>query len=265
MGDSALDVIIPAASGLLGALLGSIVPFLLNRKASRLEYKLKMTELDKMESYRMGDAFARLQSDSLGVRMGALFELKKAGLGSPEEQADIVRVLSSFIRERIENKELMEPSRTPGYELRPREDVFEACKVVSLFYRETGCRAELDHLIARGFDLSRLQLEGANLSYADFQHALLNGSNFQKAFLIWAKLQHTNFIFSKLQGANFKNATLKETQLGSANLQGVKGLTAKHLLYVHVAHTDEVTIDSLDPDLRAEYDRLKAERGGGEI
>jgi len=236
MADSILDAIIPAASGLLGALLGSIVPFLLNRKVSRAEYELKLAELDKTSSYRFGEAVARLQNDSLGVRMGALFELKKLGLESKTDQEIIVQILSPFIKEHMKPQHLLESEHFLGDRQRPDWDVYIACEMAALFFMDTNCMISLAFLQASGLDLYKFSLDGARLQAADFRGTILRR----------AKLKGVDLDRAKLQGANFT---------AGADLRGAKNLTAAQLLEAIIDDTTK-----LDPDLRAEYDRLKAEQ-----
>ena len=233
MTDSTIGALIAAASGLLGAALGSIVPFLLNKRTSKLEYELKKIELEKTASYRFGDAVARLQDDNLGVRMGALYELKKLGVSSPSEQKNIVRILSFYMQEGIE-KENQTPSRY-NQKLRPDEGVFEAGEIASMFFKKAECRVDLSYLMAKEKNLNSMQLQGA----------WLNKAQLQRASLIKTQLQNADLFEAQLQGAD----------LNRANLTGAINLTAAQLLK---AKNVEKAI--LDPSLRAEYDRLKAEQ-----
>jgi len=244
---------------------------------------------DAQLSGRLATAIEHLKDESLAIRMGALFELKKLGFDSPEEHENIVRILAHFVREHIEDKKHLIPSPTPRQELllRPKEDVFIACDILSLLYSQTQCVANLSYLEAEQVDLLSLNLQGANLFRANLQEANLFEANLQgaklnetyllKACFMNANLQDASFFWAELQEADLRDANLKGTNLAHANLQRVifnsasmadiaqaivggtlqnfEYYTAKQLLE---AHLDEQTL--LDPDLRAEYDRLKAEQ-----
>jgi hypothetical protein len=246
MGDSIINVIVPAASGLLGAVLGSIVPFLLNKRTSKVEYELKKAELDRTYNYRFGDAVARLQDDSLGVRIGALYELEKLGLdpSHKHEQEAIVQILSPYIKKRIEKPEYLHQSDyQPAYYqgLRsPENDVFIAGTIVSLFFGSTSRRASLGFLKADEIDGYRIKLEGA----------CLYDAHFERARLVRASLKRAD-----LRNAHFKETILNEANLEGADLRYADKITAEQLLSAHI---DNTTL--LDPDLRAEYERLKAEQ-----
>ena len=258
-------------SGLFGASLGAIVTFFLNRKTARLDRQLKNTELDKASSYRFGDAVARLQSDSLGVRMGAIYELKKLGKDSSEDQEIIVRILGPYIRTRIEGEE-----RLTNLLARPNVDVFLACEIVSHFFVENSenkinlatikaSDLSLYDIELHGANLFNARFQGASLSKAELQKANLSMSILEKAHLTDANLSQADLTFAHLQEAMLYDANLQEADLLGANLQkaklsgtdlrGAKNLTAAQLLEAIVDDTTQ-----LDPELRAEYDRLKAEQ-----
>lgn len=256
MDDNVWPVVIAALSGLLGAFIGGAVPAWYNRKNALLDRQLKYAELDKTSSYRLGDALARLQSDELGVRMGALFELKKLGLASPEEQENIVRVLGPFIRRGIENQ--------------PDDDVFLAAEMTSLFYDQTKQRINLDQLQASGIFLRNIRFQGTILRDAKFLDARLNNANFQDAHLRLANFSDANLSGANFSGADlgcadfqgadlgwadFQKAEFFSTDLRGAKLKWVKNLTAEQLLEAKI---DENT--QLDPDLRAELDALRAQQ-----
>jgi len=190
----------------------------------------RATAIQDREAQRLADrnnrfsyAIEHLQSESLAIRMGALIELKKLGLEDEELQWNIVRILNPHIREGIENAELLLP---PIYEDgllgRPKEDISLSCEIASAF--EYGLF--LPGLKATGLDLQEFELNGAVLFGAD------------------------------MQGAGFAYTHLQGTDLRSADLRGAIFLTAEQLLEAIV---DDTTL--LDPELRAEYDRLKAGQG----
>lgn len=197
----------------------------------------------------LGDRFARaiemLRDDSLAIRMGALYELEKIGLEVPDNQEKIVRMLCPYIRNGIEKKELLIDSFLRVGFKRPNEDIFLACSIASKFYEKTGCRVELNHLKAEELDLEELQLQGAKLYEAQFQKAKLNAANFQEAILWESNFSEARLYFANLQGA----------ELTHANLENAKHLTVEQLLSAKYAADAE----KLNDNLRAEYDRSKAE------
>ena len=297
-----------------------------DREAAQLE---RTVAREAAQRDRFTYAIEHLKDESLAIRMGALFELKKLGLDNPKEQENIVRILSSFIKGRIENRKLLKKPKVQGGLPKPTEDVFLACEITSLFSVHGG-KALLSYLTAEGVYLHSIELHGALLQRADLtdsimndadliesdmcfanlqrasferatlQRAILQEANLQDARLESANLQTTDLMKTNLQGANLKFANLQNANLTSANLRGAdlavadfreaflgganfqiacligvdfkgadfweadlrgaslvgaKNLTATQLL--------NAIIDSstrLDPDLRAKYDCLKAER-----
>jgi len=230
------------------------------------------------KSDRFSRAIERLSDKSLAVRMGALFELQKLGDDSKSYRPDILEVLSTFVREHIENKEYWNlPNENEAERARDLpslyDDVRLAGKILSEIYRSNNkLRASLEYLHAKGLYLGHLQLQGADLKKADFQGARLHHTNLQNTLLIGADLREATLFDTNFEGADFGYANSREPVFGStvkkintnmfaahfigANLQRAKNLTAEQLLSAHI---DDTTF--LDPDLRAEYDRLKAEQG----
>ena len=133
----ALLAVIIAAGGLVAPL----VTALIQRNTAR--------------SNRFTRAIEHLSDDLLSIRMGALFELKKLGLESKRYQADIVQVLSLFIREHLEHEQFLRQPRYYEDKLRPNRDVFFACEIAALFYEKTKSRVGLSYLNAVDLDLLR--------------------------------------------------------------------------------------------------------------
>jgi len=232
---------------------------------------------EQNEAQRLADrnnrftyAIEHLKDETLAIRMGALYELKKLVLEDEGLQELIVRILGPYIRDGIENRELLPPKR---YEDRPRpqDDVFLACEITSLIYEQSGYVLSLNSLSKENLDLSGIHLKGADLSRShlngtDFSSAQLQEADFFLCYLrgasLWqAQLQDAEIYESDFDKAYFCEANLERTSfvrmsLFEANLSGTKGLTAVQLL---TAYLDDTTL--LDPDLRAEYDRLKTEQG----
>jgi len=238
------------------------------REAMLADREAAQTERKIARDAALSDRFARainlLKSDSLHIRMGALFELKKLGLEMPEDQESIVRILGPFIREGIENAELLElpsPAKCEKWDEvwpRPKDDIFISGEIVSLFNEQITSdvfyvylrRLEAEKLYLRGLQLRRTNLFGAN-----FQESYLYDAQLQKTHLIGAQFQGANLVRAQFQGANLQWAQLQGANLYKTDLRGAIQLDAEQLLYaknVEQAH--------LDDKLRTEYDRLKAEQ-----
>lgn len=214
-----------------------------NRDQSRQQF-----EATRQETIinRFNHAIENLKDESLAIRMSALFELKKIGLALPEEQENITRILSAFVIERIENRELLRVPVDPSHAPYPSKDVVVSCEIMSLYYRKSNYRAWLRRLRANDLYLSGFELQGANLYKAYFRGARLLYSNLQDADLQGADLQDAN-----LSEVNFNNTNVQGVNFKGADLRGAKNLRAEQLL---TAYIDDTTL--LDTDLRAEYERL---------
>ena len=258
------------------ALLGIVVSFL----TYTLTREDRAAQRADAQNNRFTYAIEHLKDESLAIRMGALFELKKLGLENLRLQESIVRILNPFIREGIENEDLLLPPHIFLFSPHPNEDIFLACEIASLFFVFSDYSVSLELLEARNLDLRDIALEGAYLRAARFYETDLRGAQLSKiystdiqlqgadlsdaqlqgAFLTNAQLQEADLSDAQLQGASIQAADFQGTVLCNANLQGADlsgawNLTAKQLL---TAIVDDTTL--LDPDLRAEYDRLKAEQ-----
>ena len=224
---------------------------------------------EQIESQRAADrnnrfthAIEHLKDKSLAIRMGALYELKKLGQEDEGLQEIIVRILNPFIREGIEgieNKKLLLPPISIHDFPRPNEDVFVACEIASLFYEQSNCHITLWNLNAAGLNLNYIHLKGADLLGAQLQGTLLWEAQLQETNLSQAQLQSAYLFRAQLQKASLFHAQLFNAVIGSAELAATNlqdaNLTVAQLLEAEV---DDTTL--LAPDLRAEYDRLKAEQ-----
>jgi len=229
-----------------------------------LSFLTVRTQRDTARNDRFTYAIEHLKDESLAIRMGALFELKKLGLEDEGLQESIVRILNPFIREGIENEKLLLPPISDYDSPHPNDDIFIACEIVSLFFEQSNCRISLKYLKAEGLNLNYIQLKGADLLGAQLQGTLLWEAQLQRANLSQAQLQYAYLFEAQLQNVFFAHAQLLGAVLGKANLTDAyfvgadlqeTDLTVEQLLDARV-YKDVL----LDPDLRAEYDRLKAEQ-----
>lgn len=238
------------------------------RAAQRVAAEVAQERQERADrSNRFTYAIEHLNSDSFAIRMGALYELKKLALEDEGLQEGIVRILRPYIRDGIENRELLPPKLYEDSP-RPQEDVFLACEITSLIYEQSGYVLSLDSLrlenldlsgiCLKGADLSRSNLDGANLSSAQLQEAdfflcYFRGASFWRAQLKDATIYESSFEKASFNEANLEGVSFVRISLFEASLIGAEGLTAEQLL---TADPDDTT--ELDPELRAEYERLKA-------
>jgi len=199
-------------------LIGVVLSSFINWSITRVEQTAR--ELADQNS-RFGSAIEHLANDSLAIRMGGLFELRQLGLESDNMQEIIVQILGPFIREGIENPDLLLLPRTE-YDLpRPNEDVLLACQIVSLFWAKSGFSLSLRNLQAQGINLAGIQLRGANLTSADFQGAILERGDFQGTNFSLADFQGTILTFANFRDADLVFAIhLTAEQLRDSHLDG---------------------------------------------
>ena len=163
-------------------------------------------------------AIEHLGNESIAIRKGAIYELRRLAVDSEKDRESVVEILSGFVREGIEKLSSPEPPGN-GEELpKPEADIFIAAEVLSFLYQGYGCRASLEGLQAEHVNLDRVELRGVKLSRAKFTGTSLNGAflneaNLSRAYLGGAglKSQGTNLI-----GANLIGANLRCTWLGNA-------------------------------------------------
>jgi len=266
---------IPSIITAFVALLGIVVSFLTysSTSADRTAQRLAADEDRAAQrlaarNERFTYAIEHLSSDSLAIRLGALYELKKLALEDEGLQEGIVRILGPFVRDGIENRELL-PSKSFERRPQPQDDVFLACEIASLIYEQSGYSIPLEDLHAENLELSGIMLKGANLRRSNFNDAAFFSAQLQEAIFSGGFLVGTSFGQAQLQGAAFdasfleahffeaclEGATFSDADLRGAYFKGAKGLTAEQILDAEILNEDTL----LDPELRAEYDRLKAE------
>ncbi|MDR2686287.1 MAG: pentapeptide repeat-containing protein [Oscillospiraceae bacterium] len=178
----------------ISGILLSYQTFLLNAEERAVQRKAASNN-------RFTYAIEHLKNESLAIRMGALFELKKLGLEDEALQENIARILGPFIREGIENEDLL--FRTKGRKAEPNDDTVIACEIVSLFgeqieYTLPLVNLQAEWMLFEGVHMQRADLSGANLENAVFRSVHLQDSDFSSA-----NLKETSFDYSNLKGAKF--------------------------------------------------------------
>jgi len=220
--------LVTAIVAVCGILL-SYQTFLLNAEEKIAQREAAVAAQERQEladrNNRFTYAIEHLKDESLAIRMGALFELKKLGLEDKELQEGIVRILNPFIREGIENEDLLHtvgrrngPNEYWGL-LEPNDDIFLACEITSMFFRSTGCIISLQALQAENRHLQGIDLSGADLSNAIFEEAWIDHANLEGADLFGANLERAMLTDTNLKGTNLWCAELKEAHLEYANLE----------------------------------------------
>jgi len=203
-----------------------------DREAAQVE---KRAAIDAARSEHFTRAIAHLKDDSVAIRLGALYDLKKLYEDSEEDSKKLASILTAFLREHIENEKFILPPYLGRHRRRVDQDVYLVADILSTLFDKYGLQYNLSHLQANGISLWGINLRGANLIQAD--------------------LEDTGFREANLQKADLWDAYLGKANLQDIDLRGAKHITALQLL---VANVDDTTL--LDSDLRIAYDRLKAEQ-----
>ena len=235
-----------------------------------LSYTTMRTQRDVAFSNRFSNAVSHLRDESLAIRRGALYEFKKLAIDSPDDCEMIRDILATFISETIENT-----SPQVDRLIKPSRDVFLAAEIITFigvtygYYKNTWS-ALLNGLNGNGLDLAEIyldraylvqaNLEGASLRFAHLEEAQCSMAQFKRTNFEGAHLEGAGFFLADLKGANFQQSHLQETSFDKADIRGAdlrnaQNLTAAQLLEAII---DDTTL--LDPALRDEYDRLKAEQ-----
>lgn len=259
---------IQAFTGLLTAIvavLGIFVSFMTvrltkqqnehNREAAKQQFELTQQQIESNQqearNNRFTSAIEHLKDDSLAIRMGALCELEVLCLDSKEQSEKLVSILACFVREHIESKKwLCDPM--PGKDLkRIDQDVYSAGEIISKAFVIHGIRAKLSFLTAENLNLKSFKLQGANLRRSRFNGSYLGWAELQDTLVGWVQLKNTTLVGTHFERADFT------WFYGNRKSEDEKYLDLNKNKLLDAIRVEDAL---LDPEIRAEYDRLKAER-----
>jgi len=173
--------------------------------AAVIQYRKQKILENQSYSERFSGALGHLESSEDAVKKGALYEFKRLAMDSTYDIPDIYAVISSFLRQRIEQG----PGQTFTYD----STVFVAGDVLSSIFEKhpTSGRYSLRHLEATGVILMGIHLRGADLASAHFGGAHLEGAdlectNLWRADFTGTFLKNASFYGSDRTEAVFENA-----------------------------------------------------------
>ena len=177
-------------------------------------------ELDRDAKFSalLTKAIEHLGNDSIAIRKGAIYELRRLAVDSTKDRNSVVEILSGFVREGIEKKASPAPPEENKLRPGPDADIIIAAEILSFLYDEYKCRASLDRLRARHVELEQIQLRGASLQHAELSEAKLSGTDLSRADLTAADLMLANLRGANLRGVNLTGADLTRTDLTGAAL-----------------------------------------------
>lgn len=188
-------------------------------------------------SERFSRSVEQLGSESIAVRVGAVYAFGHLMRDSREDQQAIVEILSSFIHLQAEQQ-----PPPPKKETRPAPvDILAALRVLdeqprplALTSGGTGPTVErsmfldgvdlsgleLAGISMRSADMSGMKLTGANLRVTNLSDSLMYSADLSGADLSSADLAGVQFVGADLTGAKLVDADLRNTALTGADLTG---------------------------------------------
>lgn len=226
----------------------------------------------KLDSERFYQSVNQLDSESLSVRIGAIYSLERISEESKRDFDIVIKLLSSRLKEiqhkyknqvsaqssSSENKqnlllELMTIFRV--IEARKRHISNEKIDRRNMNFQNDifkNCQFDLLNLTGSDFNncnLLKSNFSNSNLTDANFTDANLEGVNFSKANLRGAKFNNAvlvKAIFDSaiLHGADLSNANLSDANLKKAELYNAK-LTNADLAGTDFAGTEGLTDEQL--------------------
>lgn len=197
---------------------------------------------------RFTKAIELLGSETVDVRLGAIYALERLGRDSPADLPQVVSVLTAFVRghaptgQDCPGAQVHDPTFTGPrvVDPQPAEDIQAAVTVIGRRNPSHSGpdRIDLSETCLAGINLSgahlvQVNLRSTNLEQADLTEATLDGADFYSAFLFGttftrASLVDVDFTNAKvsratgsgaiLRGAKFDNTQLLVSDLGGADL-----------------------------------------------
>ncbi|WP_329219221.1 pentapeptide repeat-containing protein [Streptomyces sp. NBC_01485] len=195
-----------------------------------------------------GDTVDRLGDDSINVRVSSIYALQRIMRDSPSEQPRIVKILSSYVRERAKMPAKKTADRLrKNQKTRPAEDVAAALEVL-------GSRTQtvdgdpyinLRETFLVGADLSGLDLSDADMRDADLSRADLRNGTFQVVWFDKARMEGAMLSSGVFYNARFTDADLTGAWLDGAQLTGAT-LTGADLTGAYAMPTENGDGTDLD-------------------
>jgi len=216
---------------------GLIITNNANREQQRANLKqLKITEQGQVTD-RFGRGIDQLGSGKRAVRIGGVYALGQLLHDSPDEEANIIEVLSAYIRDHTHTPAaaastsvaaaLHACTSAPTSDVHRTSDVHPTTDVqaaLTILGRrpDPGSHRHIDLTKAHltGASLAAAYLGGADLREADFTTAYLRGAHLHGAALRGADLHGADLCRADLTGAHLPGADLTGADLTRAHLTG---------------------------------------------
>ena len=244
--DSNVGDIISATATAMGALtIGGIAT--IQYRKHRWAEKQAQSEIETRTGERLGQAIEHLGSDTLHIKLGAVYEFNRLAQDSPRDKESIVQILTAFIKSHkvVKDEDLPQDVEAAARILSQliRMLIEETARTARKrnrfrFYKVKGAMDERIH--RKMFSKIRLflplcvynatdaisalgkkniiELGGLQASYLEFPLANLYGANLFQANLKGANFNRANLTAVNLSEANLENANLDGTELVGALL-----------------------------------------------
>ena len=225
-----------------------------NQKTTQDQLEQAWNELDIARrgqiTERFTQAIDQLGSESLEIRLGAIYSLERTAREDRDYHWPIMEVLTTYVRTHAG----LNPNREQEVDEPPLEPDVQAILTIigrrSIYHGDVEFGAiDLREANLRRADLKEANFQGANLRRANLRGANFQGANFQRADLVVSNLQGADLRRADLKEANLKTANLRGANLGEANLDGADLVGAK-LGYARLDRADLRGADLRRADLR---------------
>jgi uncharacterized protein YjbI with pentapeptide repeats len=208
-----------------------------------LSYNEDRDQTDRLHS-RYADASARLSSDSVSARLGAVYELRELTAQDPEAlHIRTMKLLCAFVRFPTPEARLDEYADDNPCSMSLRPDVQAAMEVIgSRTAEHIKLETDADYTPdLRKANLVRLELREGNLSRVDMRGSVFWGADLMRANLSGSELQYADFSspwvvrgqerppMENIQGTfavRLNTYALGMTRLAAANFSGSRMLLA---------------------------------------
>jgi uncharacterized protein YjbI with pentapeptide repeats len=160
---------------------------------------------------RFFKASSQISSESVPLRVGAIYALERIAIDSPRDHWPVVQVVMSFVRSRAgETMDAKAATDDPGLFHHLPADLQAGLTVLA------RRRADRDLRRAR-LNLDRLALAGARLQLGDWRLASFRGADLRRAAFLEAELTKADFGDPRLNYS--RNEALADPGLKAANLR----------------------------------------------
>lgn len=176
-------------------------------------------EGDRQVTHRFSQAIDQLGSESLEIRLGAIYSLERIAEDSSRDYSTVLEVLSAYLRE---NAPISLSDEADSVESDRRSaDLQAALDVLGRLSSGNGSRSRSRWLDLSKSDLHHLDFGGFNFGTTKFNECRLDQARFHKSKLSSSEFSKATIRNSTFRHANIRNATFKAADLSNADLRDV--------------------------------------------